>query len=362
MHEDDLEPIAVDLEPVDLEPETREPLDQEWQLEQARIRRRVWIFWGALAAACFAIWAIASSSGGGNHLEPAPPLDRGQALIDELRLGLKGVGSSRFAAVINDRLYVFDESRAGPTLVPLPEGHAAIQDVSGSSLLVSTFEETLVSTQPAGTRTLSPRDTPVRAVAPGKWWRLSSGGIIRPDPGGDPIPVPPGLRVVAAVNHDFLAQRAPDSAWVLWSPGSTTTTVAPAGYQLLFAGPETIVFKHGCGYNGCFVETSNFVRRVFTTNRLSVIPQYAALSSDGRLVALASTLGDVFIVDTRTGRVLPVRGVRAQNVSLPFSWTPDGRSLVVVGDHDVRVLRASDGFATAVIAKTDGVEQIVALP
>ncbi len=70
------------------------------------------------------------------------------------------------------------------------------------------------------------------------------------------------------------------------------------------------------------------------------------------------------ILDTKTGGVVSGgRTISAAVGAIPFSWTPDGRSLLVVGIHDVKVVRAaSDGVITKVIPATAGLEQLVALP
>ncbi|MDP9332952.1 MAG: hypothetical protein M3Q30_06555 [Actinomycetota bacterium] len=360
MTEDDLSPI--DLEPVDLE-----PVGDESRLERARDRRsaRVGV---VLVAVGFAAWAVIALATRDGHSRPAsttptsePHVDRLAVLTPRLRTGLRGTGSGRFAAVIDDRLYLLDEARPDASLVRLPEGHVTIADHSGSSLLASTFEETIVSTRPVGTRTLSPREVALRAVAPAQWWFLRNDGTIRSDRGGELEHVPPGLRVVAAVRDGFVALDA-RSAWVLWSH-STVRPIGRPGAQLLTAGPRAIAFKKNCGYNGCALEILDLAHGTVTTIQLSRVPEFAAFSPDGTRLALATTLADVYIFDTKTGvEVARTHSRGSPSPSLPFTWTPDSRALLVVQDHDVEIVHASAGLATRVVAGTDGLQQLAALP
>jgi hypothetical protein len=370
MTEDDLPPIdlePVDLEPVDLEPVDVEPVGDESRFEGARDRRPAWIWVGVFGAG-LAAWAVIALTTRDDHTHPAsttptsePHADRRAVLTPRLRTVLRGLGSDRFAAVIDDRLYVLDEARPEASLVRLPEGHVTITDQSGSSLLASTFEETIVSTRPIGTRTLSPRDVALRAVAPAQWWLLRNDGTIRRERGGELEGVPPGLRVVAAVRDGFVALDA-RSGWVLWSH-STVRPIGPLGAQLLTTGPRTIVFKNNCGYNGCALEILDLARGTVTTTQLSRVPEFAAFSPDGTRLALATTLADVYILDAKTGvEVARTRSRDSPTPSLPFTWTPDSRALLVVQDHDVEILYASDRLANRVIAATDGLQQLVTLP
>jgi hypothetical protein len=360
MAEDDLEP--VDLEPVDLEPR-----DNASRFERRRDRRPAWI-WVGLVGVGLAAWAAIALTTRGGHATPGPTtptsephVDRLAVLTTRLRMALQSVGSGRFAAVIDDRLYVFDDT--GPeTLVALPEGHATITDQSGSNLLASTFQQTLVSTQPIGTRTLSPRDVAIRAVTPGRWWLLHDDGTLRLDHRSEFEREPKALRVVAEVQDGFVALDAPDFRWVLWS-GANIRPLAPPGYQLVDTGPRTILFKHNCGYGGCDLEILDLARGTVRMTRSARVPEFAAFSPDGTRLALASTLGDVSIVDAKSGETIAqTRGRESPSPSRPFAWTPDSYALLVVQDHDIAILRASDGFMTRVIDRTDGLQQIAALP
>ena len=332
--DDDLEPI--DLEPVDLEPGVDE---SRFERERERRPRRVGV---AVAAAGLAMWGVIALVTNATRSHPSsapsstvpttpgrsftPEVDRVTVVAPLLRAQLQDVGVGRFAAVINDRLYVLDENRATETLVRLPEGHVTIDDQSGELLLATTFQQTLVSTQPISTHTLSARDFAIPAWTPTRWWILNSDGTIRADGGGPRLQIPDGLRIAAAVAGGFVALDDANSRWVLWS-GPDRQTIAPAAEQLLVTGPETIVFRRDCGYNGCSVDILDIAHGTTFTTPLSRIPNFAALSPDGTRLALSSTQSDVYIIDTRSGRVI----VRTQSVesgtpSPPFTWTPDSRA------------------------------------
>ena len=357
--EDDLEPI--DLEPVDLE-----PVDES-RIERTRDRRPAWI-WVGLAGAGLAAWAAIALTTRGSHARPAPVtttsaphVDRLTVLIPRLRTGLRGLGSDRFAAVIDDRLYVLDLLQPEAALVQLPEGDVTIADQNGPTLLASTFEQSIVSTQPVSSRTLSSRDVAMRAIAPGRWWILHDDGTLRLDHRSEFERVPAGLRLVAAVTDGFVALDT-RSAWVLWSH-STIRPIATLGAQLLTTGPQTVAFKNNCGYNGCALELLDLARGTVTTVQLSRVPEFATFSPDGTRIALATTLADVYVFDARTGlEIARTRSRNAPSPTLPFTWTPDGRALLVVQDHGVEVLQASDGRQARVIPGTDGLQQLAALP
>ena len=363
---DDLEPIdleSIDIEPVDLEPGDAEAAATARRasgprLDPERARRPGWIWVGLAAAGC-AVWATVAS--GTHRPRPHPsttpttpttaanwvtptslPVDRLAALESRLWSTLGDVGSGRFAVVVDGRLYLLDAvpGHAEATPVGLPYGDVRIDEQSGSSFLVSTSQQTLVSTTPVRTVTLSASDTPLKAVAPRQWWLLRDDGSIRDERGGVTRRPPVPLRIVAAVNDGFVALAPPEFRWVLWS-GTTVRPLAPPGYQLLVTGPRVAVFKSGCGYNGCALEFVDLPDRTVTENRLQSVPQFAEMSPDGSRLALATTQGDVMILDTGTGGVIAeAPKASPENAALPISWTPDGRTLLVVGTDDIQIVRA----------------------
>jgi hypothetical protein len=372
---DDLEPI--DLEPVDPDSGGASRFDRE----RPRERRTAIVWIGVIVVALGAWAAIALTNQGGRRQTLPPPSTtlpppvtvttpivlRITELAPRLWDGLRGIGSGRFAIVVDDRLYLLDEAstEAETTLVPLPEGHVTIDDQNGSSLLASTFQQTIVSTTPVATRTLSVRDGAFRAVAPERWWLGRGDGDLRDDLTGAVVHVPTGLSIAAAVQQGFVAVDA-KSQWVLWSSpsGATThvTTISPSsGGQLLAAGPHAIAILYACVGNSCPIEVIDTASRERATMNVPLVPQFGAFSPDGRRLALASSSGGVDLLDTTTmSEVVEVEGLHPVVPSLPLSWTSDSRTLLVVGANAVEIIR--DGVPMRDVTDTVGLEQLVALP
>jgi hypothetical protein len=368
-----------DLEPIELEPVDLEMGDDDSQFERGprTNRTRAWLAAGIVGIG-LAAWAAVALTTKESRPRPsatpattAPPatfarVDAVTQLTPVLRSGLRHIGSGRFAAVIEDRLYILDTRLAEQHQVALPEGHATIDDQSGPSLSVSTFQETLVSTQPTTTRVLSAHDIALRAVEPAQWWLLRDDRTVRNDRTRETVLEPDGLRVSAVLEQGFVALDLPHSRWVLWSPssnGTTTKPLAPIGYKLIGSGARSIVFWYGSSLAANEIEIVEPPGTATVTTLVPGIPQFAGFSPDGTRLAVASTLGQVVILDSKTGSELAVtQSIRLPSPSVSFTWTPDGRSLLVVQDHRIEIHRAADGLTTNEIEIPEGLQQLVALP
>lgn len=365
-----------DLEPIDLEPvEPDSGGEPRFDRERPRDRRAAAV-WMGVAVVALGAWAAIALTNHRVRKETLPPPSttipppvtvttpivlRITELAPRLWEGLRGVGSGRFAIVVDDRLYLLDEAstEAETTLVPLPEGHVTIDDQNGSSLLASTFQQTIVSTTPLGTRTLSVRDGAIRAVAPERWWLGRGDGILRNDLTGEVTQVPPGLSVVAAVQQGFVALDS-RSQWVLRST-SRTTPIGPSGGQLLAVGPHAIAIQYACAGTACPIEVIDTASRKSAIVNVPLVPQFGAFSPDGRRLALTSTAGDVYLLDASTmSEIVDVATQHAVIPSLPLTWTSDSRTLLVVGPSSVDIIR--DGLPSRTVTDTVGLEQLVALP
>ncbi len=369
---DDLEPI--DLETVDPGPNGV----SRFHRERPRDRRTA-VAWTGVVVLALGAWATITLTNHGDRKQTLPPpsttvpppvtvttptVQRITELAPRLWEGLRGVGTGRFAVVVDDRLYLLDEAstEAETRLVPLPEGQVTIDDQNGSSLLASTFQETLVATASGGTHTLSGRDIAFRSVTPSQWWLLSSDGTIRSDVGNVVSHEPIGVRSAGALQVGFVGIDPRNSRWVLWS-GTAIAPLAPSTYQLVGTDATHIVFRYDCTINACTIDIDDPAHHTVATSFLQGVPQFAAFSPDGTRLAIATTLGDVLILDTTTAAVLAeTHAVNAASPSLPFTWTADGHSLLVVQDHQVEIRRESDGATTSGVSGTDGLEQLVALP
>ncbi len=372
MGHDDLEPI--DLEPVDparVRDGARFDRDRPWS-------RRARIGWLGIVVVGLAAWAMIALTNHGRSNAvpppaptsvpaPAPTLatraDTISTLAPRLWAGLRGVGSGRFAAIVDDRLYLLDKAsdEAQATLVRLPEGHVTIEDQSGSSLLASTFSQTLVSTEPLSTHTLSVRDGAIRGVGATRWWIGRGDGTLHDDRTGAVVHLPADFRVVAAIQQGFVALDS-QSQWIVASRTGIVARLAPVGGQLLAAGRHTVAIQYACDRR-CPVVIADASAGTSTTRQLGFVPQSAAFSPDDSRLAMTSGSGEVELLDGATGREI-IRIARPQPTvtSLPLSWSVDGRMLLVVRRDEVDVLRGSDGHQTNSINGTAGLEQLVALP
>lgn len=367
-----------DLEPIDLEPiDPGSGGESRFDRERPRDRRTAVVWIGVVVVALGAWAAIALTNHGGRRQTLPPPSTtvpppvtvttpivlRITELAPRLWEGLRGVGSGRFAIVVDDHLYLLDEAstEAQATLVPLPDGHVTIDDQNGSSLLASTFQQTLVSTTPLATRTLSVRDGAFRAVASARWWLGRGDGTLRDDLTGAAVRIPDGLRVVAAVQQGFVALD-PASRWVLWSKAGTTP-IAPSGGQLIAAGTHAIAIEYAGDGSTCPIDIVDTASGRSETLNLPLVPQFAAFSPDGTRLAFTSSDGSVYLLDTTTLReVIETAGQQPVIPSIPLTWTSDSRTLLVVRANEIDIMRSSDGVPIRAVTGTVGLEQLVSLP
>src|SRR5262245_7125463 len=155
-------PAAAQCEPVDLEPidvTPRAPLPPP-----RPIPRRVWI---AVGLATVVIWgAIAFATRNASH-DTTP-----RAPIDALSEGIVDLGRGRFAAVVDNQLYVIERDRPGlHATVPLPAGPITVTGQSGDSLAVQTSNGNAIAFTTPIHSELVPVDRPVIAdTVPGRWW------------------------------------------------------------------------------------------------------------------------------------------------------------------------------------------------
>jgi len=367
----DLEP--VELEPIELEPiEFRGPDDLGVEPVTPRRRRPTRLAWtAATAAALVAVGAVAVA-GRHHHSDsaapPAPPataapIGTAPDPVGELVQRLAPYWPGGQAIVMYGRLYVARARDAHPALV-VPELRAVIEDQSGPSLLISTFPELLVATEPnIAQRVLSPRAVAIRAAEPDEWWILHDDGSIRDTVTGEVLRPPAGLRITAAVPHGFVALDVPHNRWVVWSGDPSMSTLMPARADLLAAQGSMLIFRSNCTIDQCAVEIVDLAHRTEIDAYVPAVPDFAILSPTGDRVALASTLGDVFLVNTADGGVIARSRSRSlPSLSNPVAWSTDGEHLVIVQQDSVEVRNATDGSVSDVITGTAGLDQVAGLP
>jgi hypothetical protein len=362
-----------DLDPADLEPADLEPLTVGELRRGARRDGRPGVGWIAAAAAVAAVFAGFAVFGSNHHDRraashppPVPTTSTPQAgdradPVSRLVERLGRYWPDGEAIVMDGRLYVSRAEDARPVVVPATR--AVIEDHSGSSLLLSTFPETVVTTEPhIASRVLSQRSVALRAVEPDEWWIFTEGGTLRDTATGLVLSSPAGLRVAAAVRDGFVALDDRHGQWVLWT-GGPTHRIIDSRAQLVAAQGSIAVFRSGCTINGCALEIFDFARRSAIDAYVPGVPDFGAFSPTETRLALASTLGDVFLVNPANGAVIArTRSRVLPTLSSPFDWSSDGQHLVVVQQDSVEVRRATDGAATEVLTDTPGLEQLAGLP
>jgi hypothetical protein len=171
------------------------------------------------------------------------------------------------------------------------------------------------------------------------------------------------LRVAAAVPHGFVALDVRHSQWVVWSGEPSTTPIIDSRAQLVAARGPTIVFRSGCTIDGCDLTIFDLARRSVIHAYVPGVPDFAVFSPTASRLALASTLGDVFLMDPATGDMIAhTRSRVLPSLSSPVAWSTDGQRLLVVQQDSVEVRAATNGAVSDVITGTAGLDQLAGLP
>jgi hypothetical protein len=370
----DLQPVDLDLEPVELEPVDRADVRAERRSDTRRNdRRRVALLAAVVTAVAASVFvAVNGSAHHAPHAAPRPapaattgtsPTFESADPISTLVRRLQPYWPDGEAMVMFGRLYITRSRDRQPALVG-PAQPAVIEDQSGSSLLLSTFPELLVATEPRiASRVLSPQSVAVRATEPDEWWIVTGDGDLRDSVSGSVLHPPGGLHVVAAVPHGFVALDVRHSQWVVWSGEPSTRPIIDSQAQLVVARGPTIVFRSGCTNNGCSLEIFDLARHSTVRAYVPGVPDFAVFSPTGNRLALASSPGDVFLMDPATGDMIAhTRSRVLPSLSSPVAWSSDGERLIVVQNDSVEVRNATTGRVSDVITGTTGLEQLAGLP
>ncbi len=362
--ENDLEP--VELEPIDVDEDECGP-----PVPRAPLRiRPAWILAGIALLAAWITIAVATRDDqrrvatpaitpttAATAVPPTTPATTAQKSAVRLILPLQFVGGGRFAAVIDNQLFVLDGHGGTARRVNLPAGLIEIQGHSGGSLLVRTNNSYVIVETAADLVEHLPADSTVVPADDGSW------AIVHDDLLQDGLHakhIPSGLRILAGVDGGYLADDLHD--YVVWSDAGINPV---AGRQLLLAiAPRMIALRGECPSFRCAVDVLNLEARTTRHTQLSTVPTGAEFSPSDSKLAVVSTLGEVTVIDWLTGReVLQTTSRESPDTALPFSWTPDGDALLVVQDGGIDVYRADTGALTrAIYGGLPGLQQIVALP
>jgi hypothetical protein len=353
------------LEPVELE-----PLDVEDQPLPPREPLHIRPSWVAVIAAVVVAWIVIAVVTRDDHRKPTAPTTPTTAARNtfpasrpaDLVVALKGVGSGRFAAVINSELFILNTNTGTRERVDLPPGPLWIESQNGSSLLVRKNRAYyLIGTVPISVVALPLSVPPIATLDRDHWWVVSpsQGGILRRDGDGPIQGVPAGVRLLAAVDDGFLATSR--DSFVVWD-GWTVRPLSIHG-SFFDATSRVVALGTNCPGLACVVDVTD-LQRGGSTRLSAANADRAKLSPDGSRLAVASersqyvTMVDVTMGLTRS--VLPRR--KSPPMVAPLAWTPTGDALLVLTDSNISVVRASDGMTERTIDDGGSVQQIVALP
>jgi hypothetical protein len=353
------------LEPVELE-----PLDVEDQPLPPREPLRIRPTWIAVIVAVVAAWIVLAVVTRDDHRKPAAPTTPTTAARNtlpasrpaDLLVALKGVGSGRFAAVINGGLSILNANTGTRQDVTVAPGPLSIESQNGNSLVVRNTSTTyVIGTDPISVEFVPSNLPPIATLDRDHWWVVSpsQGGILRRDGDGPIQGVPAGVRLLAALDGGFLAtSRASFVVWDGW-------TLRPLSIHGSFfdATSRVVALGTNCPGLGCVVDVTD-LQRGGSTRLSAANADRAKLSPDGSRLAVTSersqyvTMVDVTMGLTRS--VLPRR--KSPPMVAPLAWTATGDALLVLTDSNISVVRASDGMTERTIDDGGSVQQIVALP
>jgi hypothetical protein len=349
---------ALEVEPVDLEPIVVEPAPATPRPVRAR-RPKAWIFAVAAVAVLWAGIAFATRHTPTHAASPAPAPPALAAASGPLPASFidsfAGVGTGRFAAVVNGTLYTIDANAHSSTPVDLgvDAEPATIEDQSGRELLVRTKNDNvIVDTTGLGTMSI-PIDRSAISSHDGNWWFVGSSRDVSRYDVAAAVRIPPGIDLLGSLGNGFIV--AANHGFALWTRGDDTTRpIAPGATKLLTTNKTAAVFRATCEVDAPCDEIvhsdgtlTNFDAPFFA-EPASLSPDESELVSGNAVFA------------TTTGRVVAAFTLPVMKVPLPYAWTSDGTLLLAL-DGAVGVLHPGDRDVNEIIG-LNGLTQIAALP
>jgi hypothetical protein len=349
---------ALEVEPVDLEPIVVEPAPASPRPVRAR-RPKGWLIAVVVVAVLWAGIAFATRHQSRHAALPAPappalatpsgPLPA--SFIDSFA----GVGTGRFAAVVNGTLYTFDATAhsSAPVDLGVDAEPVTIEDQSGRELLVRTKNDNvIVDTTGLGTMSI-PIDRSAISSHDGNWWFVGSSRDVSRYDVAAAVRIPPGIDVLGAFSNGFIV--AANHGFAFWAQGDDTTRpIAPNATKLVTTNEDAALFAVNCaGDESC----DEIVQADGTTQAFSA-PNFVgptALSPDEAEVVTGNA-----VYATMTGNVAAAFTLPVTKAPLPYAWTNDGTLLIAL-DGAVGVLHPGDRDVNQIIG-LNGLTQIAALP
>jgi hypothetical protein len=266
-----------------------------------------------------------------------------------------GIGTGRFAAVVNGTLYLLDGNAGWSAAADLgvDAEPVTIEDQSGRELLVKTKHDNfIVDTTGLGTLSI-PIDRSAISSHDGHWWFVGSSRELSQDDAAAGVRISPGIDVLAALGGGFVV--AANHGFAFWTRGADSTMpIAPGATTLLTTNESAAVFKAMCAVDW---PCDEIVHADGSSTHLDA-PSFGgpvSLSPDEHRLVTGNEVYDTTTGDVVAGFTLPIT-----HAPLPYAWTNDGTLLISL-DGAVGVLHPGDRDVHRIIG-LNGVTQIAALP
>jgi hypothetical protein len=288
--------------------------------------------------------AFVSSEHPARHDATAPAAPNPPAFVAS-KLGFDG---GRFAIVDNGRLEFVDVNGVADA-TGAPSGDVSIAAANGLSLIVVTMRHWYL-VEPDRQPVPLPQGN-VFARQAGGWWIVQGGTVGVLGDNSAPTQLPVHTTAIADTPAGMVLQNATSGDVLLWNPAEPTTpprTVVDANAEVLGVGGDEVVWRPADDGTAT-VHTVDVAHGNATTIDSPDVTSGAdaSVAPDGKHVAFydRSASGTVSVFDTTNGEPLfafasrlfgtfsPFTAVPGPTgfQPLPFSWTPDGRKLIVLG-------------------------------
>ncbi len=291
-----------------------------------------------------------------------------------------GVTEGRFAIVNNGRLQFVDANGIADATSALP-ADVSIAAANGPSLIAVTMRHWYLVEPGREPQPLPPGNVFARQA--GGWWVAQNDSVSVLGDDHAPTRLPAGTTAIADTPAGLVLQNPTTGRVVVWNPSAPAAKpklVIDANAEILGVGGDVVVWRPAA--NGTAI-----VHAVDVTHGHDTEIDQPAITSgtdasvapDGKHVAFYdSTGGTVSIFDTTNGAPLWAFDTRSLGTfspfttvpgptgyqPLPFTWTSDGRKIIVLGTlYPVPRISSLDTFTgTAITTSTsEGLDQLAAL-